>query len=417
MKKNMKFVVPLTNLASSLTLSENNVKGNLSIIVMALIIVSSLGVNTNVYAKLDDTTSKQQKANVGPMAVPDTMQSGYDVHYSGTGTIQSVSTTIDTVPGVSIPDTGNFVAFLLNTGDLTTCSGFMQDGILETASNSWSPIYMNGQSSCFTSNITPAITINQNNKVSFTIQHSGTTTTYTVNNISTGKTATTSVTALSTWNKNNFETMTEATSVGPTMTSTTYDSSKLVDPSGSTVNIVSSGNPNLTTPTEYGGACTDSVYSPGAWQNSATYGYSEPSAIPNGHCVFNWNSIASIGSGSYSNANGMKGGPDNSLTQLYGGNLNDGAYVIVTLGQQFTGTLKTYGYSHSGYSSHVKVDTSSDCSTFSNIYSQTWSPSGTNTPSWVTIGSVSNIKCVKVTAIDDTGFSADVFMDALRVGN
>src|SRR2546428_2921899 len=390
----------------------------LGYVTMCIFIVL-LGNDGNIQAKAD---SPSYVTNVGSIAPPDTMQSGYHLYYTGTGTIKEVDTTLDSLPSVTIPDPGNFVAFLLNTGDLNNCAGFMQVGILAASSNSWVPVFMNGNPSCGANNIPLSLTINQGNKIQFLMAHSTNPTimAYEVINVSTGYGVAQDESSFPSWSPDSFQTMTEATSLGASLGSTTYDSSVIQDPNGNNINVVSSGNPNLTSPVEDGGACTDAVYAPGAWQNSPTYGYAEPAVSPKGNCLYHYDSAAPIGSGTYSNPTKLIYGPDNVLAQEYGGNSGDGATIAADLGQSFSGTLKIDGYSYNngrgGYYTHVKVETSSDNINWSLIYSQTWNPSSTNTPSEVTIGSVSNVKYVRITAVDDLGNSANLFVDAVRIG-
>lgn len=68
-----------------------------------------------------------------------------------------------------------------------------------------------------------------------------------------------------------------------------------------------------------------------------------------------------------------------------------------------------YNNGAGAYYTHVIVATSTDNVSWTQIYSQNWDPSSTNLPSWVQIGSVPNIRYVKITAIDDQGYSANLF--------
>jgi len=296
----------------------------------------------------------------------------------------------------------------------------MQVGMFEDTTNTWRPIYMNGEPHCWLSNISPNGAFAQGNQLIFRIGHSGSTTTYSVYNAATQKNSTQSVTSLSTWNQNTFQTMTESLSEQASIGSTYYDNSYIVDPNGQRI-YITNGSPGGI-PTEYGGACTIAPWYEGAWQDSF-HGHFQPAVNPVGHCGFLMVDVHTIGFGNYANPAYIQYGPDSFSAQLYGGNQGDGAYITTelsgTAGPLFTGTLYIDGYSYNNgrgaYSSHVKVDVSSDGNTFTNIYSQTWNPSSNNSPSWISIGSVTNIRYVKVTAIDDGGLSANIFMDALRV--
>lgn len=125
------------------------------------------------------------------------------------------------------------------------------------------------------------------------------------------------------------------------------------------------------------------------------------------------------GSGTVTNPSGIVGVPDNSLARIYGGNPGDGGWVEGEFSALLSGWLTIDGYSYNnnngGYYSHVYVYTSSDGTNWQQQYVGTWGPSANNVATWVIKVGVSNIQYVKIEAIDDNGYSANVYIDAVYV--
>ncbi len=156
--------------------------------------------------------------------------------------------------------------------------------------------------------------------------------------------------------------------------------------------------------------CYENVVVNSASQASLYYGYTQYiQGVP---------SFGSTGTGSVSNPTYIVGGPDGKLANLHARNSPDTAYVEGDFGNIYSGTLSIDGYSYNNnvnaYYSTVQVQVSSDGSHWSTIYEQTWNPSSNNQPSWITIGGVSGIRYVLITAID-SGYSANVYIDSIRI--
>jgi hypothetical protein len=136
-----------------------------------------------------------------------------------------------------------------------------------------------------------------------------------------------------------------------------------------------------------------------------------------------------IGHGSVTSPSNILGSPDGQLAQIYGGNSGDGGYIQAqfindgtTGNSQYNGFLVIDGYSYynsgcggCGYKSHIEVFTSPDGSTWNEVYSAIWNPKSGNPITWFNIASVGTVKYVDIEAIDDTGYSANVYMDSVSL--
>lgn len=90
--------------------------------------------------------------------------------------------------------------------------------------------------------------------------------------------------------------MTESNAISTSVGAVNFSGSAFCDATNSTV-YVDSNNPNIISLSlnPYGGACSQSLVSLGSWTNSPTYGYSEPSFVTKGFCVFEVKDYSSTG--------------------------------------------------------------------------------------------------------------------------
>ncbi len=113
-------------------------------------------------------------------------------------------------------------------------------------------------------------------------------------------------------------------------------------------------------------------------------------------------------------------GPDGSYTQLWGGNPYDGGQVVSMMtgslgsgGGYSRGHIYIYGYSVSGYYSHLYVYVSNtnnnDWRSVNNFYVSS------STPGWIDVGTASDFKYIAVVGYDDSGWSCNLMVDAIRV--
>ncbi len=125
------------------------------------------------------------------------------------------------------------------------------------------------------------------------------------------------------------------------------------------------------------------------------------------------------GGGTVTNPTDIVGIPDSAYTNLHAPNSGDSAWVEGNFGTLYSGELVIDGYSYNNgggaYYSYVTVQVSSTGSSWTTVYTNTWNPSSGNTPTWITIASVSNIQYVKVTVSYNGGYSGDIYMDAIFV--
>jgi len=126
--------------------------------------------------------------------------------------------------------------------------------------------------------------------------------------------------------------------------------------------------------------------------------------------------------GGVSNPTNIHGSaPDGAYTQLYGEDAGDGGMVVSMMtgslgsGDGFSrGHIYLYGYSVSGYNSHLFVYVSQN-----NYYD--WQLAGSlyvssSTPSWIDIGQApSDFKYIAVAGYRDGPYSVNLMIDAVRV--
>lgn len=361
------------------------------------------------------------------------MQMGYSASYIGAGTVDEVDVDVVHIPSVNMSldkySCGpvnclyGWIGFMLNTGDLNNCGGFMQD-IVQFNSNSggttWTEYYMNGNSQCGESSFGSTFSIPKGHDVLLKIYLSGTNTEYYVEDISTGTHSTQQTSNLGTWNKNSFQTMTEATDIAMTVGASSYQAATFHVQNGNnyyTYNIASSSAYTQVSGS-YTGICSITPYSLGSWSNTF-YGYDQALATVQGYCP----SSAGGRSGHYGNTNYMYGGADGYSGYLSAPNSGDVSTVILGFNEEFVGGISIDGYSYNNnagaYYSYVQVWVTAynDSWPANPIYSATWSPSSSNSPNWIFIGDVqSGIQFIKIEVSYNSGYSAKVYIDAVNLG-
>lgn len=128
------------------------------------------------------------------------------------------------------------------------------------------------------------------------------------------------------------------------------------------------------------------------------------------------------GAGAANNPTNVHGpAPDGTYTQLWGGNPGDGGAVVSLMtgsagddGGGFSrGHIYLYGYSVSGYYSHLYVYVSQNNNNDWQLVNQGYITS--STPTWYDIGQApSNFRYVAIVGIDDDGWSCNLMVDAVR---
>lgn len=134
--------------------------------------------------------------------------------------------------------------------------------------------------------------------------------------------------------------------------------------------------------------------------------------------AYTYYSTQSYGNGAVNSPTNIYGTtPDGSYTQFWGGNINDGGQQIVRLttasSGYASGDIYLYGYSRSGYSSHLYVYVST-------TYYGSWQLVNSfyvtsSTPGWINVGSATNFKYMAIVGIDDQGWSCDLRLDCVHV--
>ena len=343
-------------------------------------------------------------------------QTGYSATYTAGGTLTAVQVDIDTLPSLSL---GSRMNMALNTGNISSCSGFMQDiAQYEPVGGPYLEYYMNGDSGCIASEDSSQASpqIASGDRIWMEIyKATSTTTTYYIEDLSNSGLAYETVTSLSTWTQDSWQTMTEYFGTSGSVPSFDYDKGNFTDTGTKPI-----GGSGTSVTGSYGGACATASYSLGSWSNSI-HGYNEPSFTTEGFCSTSYTTSNTIGSGGQANnPTYADGTPNGQAAQLRGPNSGDGGYDIVSFGQSVGGELHLFAYSYNNgggaYDSEVIVSTSSDDTHWTQLYSSQWTPSATNTLAWVDIGSVSNIEYVNVTTIYYGGYSANLYVGAVEVG-
>ena len=144
-------------------------------------------------------------------------------------------------------------------------------------------------------------------------------------------------------------------------------------------------------------------------------GLGEPSPPADPFWVSSITYTQAYGSGAVNNPNGLIGSSNNgNYVQLWGGNPGDGGQIIGWMNQVAHGHIYLYGHSGSGYYTHLYTYVSYNNN---NDWTQTsvQTVSGTN-DRWIDCGSYSgNFRYIAIVGIDDTGNSANIFIDSVKV--
>ena|GEM_PF-903766 len=124
------------------------------------------------------------------------------------------------------------------------------------------------------------------------------------------------------------------------------------------------------------------------------------------------------GYGAVNNPNGLKGSvPDGDYVQLYGGNYGDGANIVGQLNTASSGgNIWMYAYSGNGYYTRVYTFVSnSNNGPWTQTKYQTVIGTGLG-GQWINCGSYNgNFQYVAIAAINESGYSAKLFVDAVEV--
>jgi hypothetical protein len=123
------------------------------------------------------------------------------------------------------------------------------------------------------------------------------------------------------------------------------------------------------------------------------------------------------GSGQINNPANLCGqNTDGNYAQIYGGGTNDGGVIIGWMNMISTGHIYLYGYSAAGYYTHLYVYVSMDNY---NDWVQITPSNFTVYPDsaqWIDCGSYSGyFRYISIVAINDAGYSANIYLDAVRV--
>lgn len=318
-------------------------------------------------------------------------------------------------PTVSSLSSGGWFDLLLDTGNLASCAGIMQNG-LETQGSSWYELYVNGNS-CVANNYTTMTSISAGHNVESRVDaYSSSQTEFSMYDNNTGNFVYQLVSNLQTWSYNTIETMTESDSLSGTAGSVQWQDAAF-DQSGYGYSV---GGTGTSTPVAYGGVCSTSVTTFGSWSTSY-YGFQEPSFGLEGLCTTGLNQdYTTYGQGQVHNEAYSVGFPNSNYAEIYGGNNGDGGSIYPAWASgQHSGELYIWGYSYNNgggvaYRSWVIVKYYNGAS-WVQLSASYWNPSATNTGSWIDIGHVTNAEVVNITSIFYGGYSADIFVGAVAV--
>jgi hypothetical protein len=108
---------------------------------------------------------------------------------------------------------------------------------------------------------------------------------------------------------------------------------------------------------------------------------------------------------------------DGLFAHLHAGDYGDQAVIIGRLNTQKTGRVYLYGYSTSGYFSHLLVYVSYDGNNWGNpiLNAYVWTPN--EEKFYIDCGLASNINYIAIAAYDDLGWSAALNIDAVCIYN
>lgn len=144
----------------------------------------------------------------------------------------------------------------------------------------------------------------------------------------------------------------------------------------------------------------------GSWYWSMLYQYYVSSYV----------STTAYGYGAVNNPNGLVGNHNNGdYVQLWGGNYGDGGSIVGWMDKTASGHIYLYGYSGSGYYTHLYTFVSyNNNNDWTQTSVQTVYGDGSG-PHWIDCGSASNFRYIAIAAIDDNGMSANIFIDSVQV--
>ena len=105
---------------------------------------------------------------------------------------------------------------------------------------------------------------------------------------------------------------------------------------------------------------------------------------------------------------------DGNYAQIYGGNYNDGGNIVGWMNAEAHGHIYLYGYSFSGYYTHLYVYVSyNNYNDWTQTSVQTVYPSSAG---WIDCGYYGgNFRYIAIAALDDNGMSANLLIDSVQV--
>ncbi len=106
------------------------------------------------------------------------------------------------------------------------------------------------------------------------------------------------------------------------------------------------------------------------------------------------------------------GPPDGNYATLSALSSGTTAYIEGSFVASNNGTVMIYGHSASGYSSYVQVQVSNTGTSWTTIYTGTWTSS---TAQWIVVGSSYDFNYVKVTASYNSGNPSEILIDSVAL--
>jgi hypothetical protein len=120
----------------------------------------------------------------------------------------------------------------------------------------------------------------------------------------------------------------------------------------------------------------------------------------------------SAASGVFNPYNIQGGQNDGQVTQLYAGNYGDYAWVTGYMNAEASGEIHLWAHSGSGYYSHLEVFVSED---YNNWYQTYNGYIDTSNPSDIYCGGSYGFRYIALCVYDDSGWSANMYIDAVHV--
>jgi hypothetical protein len=104
---------------------------------------------------------------------------------------------------------------------------------------------------------------------------------------------------------------------------------------------------------------------------------------------------------------------DGQYAEIYAGNYHDEAMIVGAMNAVAHGHVELYGYSASGYYSHLYVYVSYDYSNWYQVTSQTVNPGSAH---WIDCGYYSgSFRYIAIVAYNDQGLSGRIYVDSVKV--